>query len=75
MNLIELGQIDKFTDLQADVSKYKADEIDDVKVIRLTHSLFYINSDYMRKELNRLCPLKEKIEEKTICENVYQYLN
>ena len=48
----------------------KTREYDHIKVLRPTHSLFYINADYFRDHLNRLCPLKQKEEQLTMCGNV-----
>jgi hypothetical protein len=70
MNLIELGQIDNCKDLYVDIKKYVSHHPESTKIIQLTHSLIYINADFFRKELNNFCPLKEKIYEKSICENV-----
>lgn len=67
---MELGQIESYIDLQADLKRFKSHEIEQIKMIQLTHSLFYVNSDYFRKELNRICPLKEITVENTLCENV-----
>ena len=51
-------------------SNQKAREYEDVKIIRPTHSIFYINADYFRRKINEICPLKEGIKVLTICENV-----
>lgn len=69
MNLIELGQIKDY-ELHSDINKYMSQEYDNIKIIKATNSIYYINSDFFRLELNKICPLKKAIEEKSICENV-----
>ena len=49
---------------------FQTREYDHIKVLRPTHSLFYINADFFRDHLNRLCPLKQKEKKLTMCGNV-----
>ena len=43
----------------------------DVKVVKSSNSLFYVNADAFRSQLINVCPLKETTVEKTLCENVF----
>lgn len=69
MSLKELGQIRDY-ELHCDKERFVTNDYRTVKIVRPTHSLFYINSDFFRQELNAICPLKSALPDKTICQNV-----
>jgi len=70
LQLIELGRVQNY-ELHTDKRKYNTNEYENTKIVRPTHSIFYINSDIFRKELNKLCPLKDIEQDKTLVENVF----
>ena len=47
----------------------KTREYTNIKIVSPTHSLFYINVDYFRDELYKICPLQYATTKSTICEN------
>jgi MFS superfamily sulfate permease-like transporter len=70
MSLIELGQIKNY-ELYSSKHKYStSEEPNNIKIVKLTQPLYFINADDFRKHLNKLCPLKEVVQLKSICENV-----
>ncbi len=73
LQLIELGQVKDF-EVHSDLKKYDASEYKDTKVISTTHSLFYVNADIFRHQLVAICPLKDTIVEKTVCQHVNLYI-
>lgn len=49
--------------------KIKTREYTNIKIVSPTHSLFYINVDYFRDELYKICPLQHATKKLTICQN------
>ncbi len=49
--------------------KIKTKEYTNIKIVSPTHSLFYINVDYFRDELYKICPLQYATTKLTICQN------
>ena len=72
MQLSIIGQVKDF-EIYSDVNKFVTNENESIKIIRPTHSIFYINCDFFRQEINRICPLKNVHANATICENVGLY--
>lgn len=70
LKLVELGQIKDY-EIHFNKKKYLTQNYDScIRVIRPTHSIFFVNSDNFRDQLHELCPLRDAIVPKTICENV-----
>ena len=76
LKLVELGQIKDF-EIHFNKKKYSTqDYASCIRVIRPTHSLFFVNSDSFRDQLYALCPIRDAMMPKTICENVnYTFFN
>ena len=69
INLLELGQIKDY-ELFSDIKKYDAQEIENIKIVRPTQALYYINCDLLHKKLNTVCPLKAFSNTNNLYENV-----
>ncbi len=55
MNVV--GQVNDY-EIYSDVKKYAAKEYDQIRIVRPSHPIIYINCDKFRADLNILCPLK-----------------
>ena len=70
LKLVELGQIKDY-EIHFNKKKYLTqDYASYVRVIRPTHSIFFVNSDNFKEQLYELCPIKDFSLPKSICENV-----
>ena len=75
LKLVELGQIKDY-ELYFNKKKYFTQEFKaSIKVVRPTHSIFFVNSDSFRDQLYEICPIRDIVVPKTICENVNYLLN
>ncbi len=72
IQLLTLGQISDY-ELYLDINKYDAHEIENIKIVRPTQSIYYINCDEFQAKLNEVCPLKNSSEDKSIFDNVGVY--
>jgi hypothetical protein len=52
-----VGHVNDY-EIYSDIKKYVAKEYDQIRILRPTHSIIYINCDKFRSDLNTLCPLK-----------------
>ena len=64
-----VGHINQY-EIYSDVKKYSAKEYDQIKIIRPSHPIIYLNCDQFRADIHSLCPLKEKIKKISYLENV-----
>jgi len=73
IQLLTLGQISDY-ELFLDIDQYDAHEVENIKVVRPTQSIYYINCDEFQVKLNEVCPLKNTADDNGILENVSFYL-
>ena len=80
LKLVELGRIKDF-EIHSNSAKYVTQAYgiesssSSLKIVRPTHSIFFINADNFREQLSALCPIKDALIPKSICENVFSQFN
>ncbi len=70
MDAIEVGQVENF-EIFTDVNIFDTHRFNDLKIIRPSQSLLYVNCDIFHKKLNVLCPLKAYTEPADFIDNVH----